>query len=206
MALIIRPHLKRLGLTQDALAAKIGRDKGFVSSLINGKRSASLETLTRIATALDITLGELLDNPEHPAGTAVEHVGFRENAASPFQLPPGAPTAQLIQRCTPQIRHLTTYQMQIDAHGFGLLANDVLLVEMNGNAQDGDIVLVGILTDEPQTVITRVKRCFGDWLLSPISTAPAIKRDAADQSIAIRGIIRGTLRGLDLDSLGRPVT
>lgn len=52
------------GLTQEDLAEKVGTYSGQISLLENGKRQLSVKWLHRLADALDITPGWLLDH--HP--------------------------------------------------------------------------------------------------------------------------------------------
>ena len=52
------------GLTQEELAEKVGTYSGQISLLENGKRQLSVKWLYRLADALDITPGWLVDH--HP--------------------------------------------------------------------------------------------------------------------------------------------
>ena len=51
---------KQRGLTQLALSIESGLALSFVSDLERGKRNPSIETLWKIAKALDVSLEELL--------------------------------------------------------------------------------------------------------------------------------------------------
>lgn len=51
---------KQRGLTQLALSIESGLALSFISDLERGKRNPSIETLWKIAKALDVTLEELL--------------------------------------------------------------------------------------------------------------------------------------------------
>ena len=50
---------KRAGMTQAQLAAQTGITQGFLAQLETGKRDASIAVLRRIATILDVRLGDL---------------------------------------------------------------------------------------------------------------------------------------------------
>ena len=51
---------KRAGITQAELSRRIEVSQGFVSDMENGKAVPSLDTLVRIAKALNCTLDELV--------------------------------------------------------------------------------------------------------------------------------------------------
>ncbi len=48
------------GITQEVLAAKIGRDRSYVGFIERGERNPGLEVIFKIAKALDVKPDELL--------------------------------------------------------------------------------------------------------------------------------------------------
>jgi transcriptional regulator with XRE-family HTH domain len=56
----IRVHRKRVKLTQEAFAEKAGLSVVFISLLENGHRTVSVDSLLRIAKALDVRLRDLV--------------------------------------------------------------------------------------------------------------------------------------------------
>jgi transcriptional regulator with XRE-family HTH domain len=56
----LRSYRKRANLTQEKLAEKAGLSVVFVSLLENGWRTASLDSLLRIAKALNVELSDLV--------------------------------------------------------------------------------------------------------------------------------------------------
>jgi len=60
------------GLTQAALAARAGLTQAAVSGIENGGRDLSVRTLFRLAAALDLTPGALLDG-EPPRASLTRH-------------------------------------------------------------------------------------------------------------------------------------
>ena len=62
----IRARRKELGHTQDALAARTGLSKGFLSDLENDKRGVGAESLVAIGHVLGVSLDRLM------TGTGVE--------------------------------------------------------------------------------------------------------------------------------------
>ena len=62
----IRKARKDSGLTQNQLAARLSISYVNISQLERGERSPSVDTLQKIADALDIPVGELLDTIPQP--------------------------------------------------------------------------------------------------------------------------------------------
>lgn len=56
----VREHRRRLGLSQMALAGRIGLHFTFVSTVERGERNLSLASLLSIADGLGVDLGELV--------------------------------------------------------------------------------------------------------------------------------------------------
>ena len=61
MPLILRRYRDAAGLSQQKLVDIIGVSKGFYSSLENGRRVPNLDMLAKIAKALNVRAGEMLD-------------------------------------------------------------------------------------------------------------------------------------------------
>ncbi len=61
----------RKGLTQEALSARSGLTKSYVSLLEAGKKTPAISTLSDIAAALGTTLGELFESVEDSSAVAV---------------------------------------------------------------------------------------------------------------------------------------
>ena len=57
----VRARRTELGLSQEKLAGASGLDRSFVGQIDRGERNVTIPTLLRIALALDITPGTLLD-------------------------------------------------------------------------------------------------------------------------------------------------
>lgn len=56
IAIKVRARMKELGLTQTALASKIGCTQQYVSLLLKGRENLTLETIAKLESALDIAL------------------------------------------------------------------------------------------------------------------------------------------------------
>lgn len=66
----IKEIRKTKGLTQETLAEKVEISTRYLSRLEVGQQSASIDTLVRLAEALNVELGELFDFGHH--GTVTE--------------------------------------------------------------------------------------------------------------------------------------
>lgn len=66
----IRATRKRIGLTQSALAEKVGVDRSHISKIEAGETLGSLQLVTKLATALGVPLSELIGDNDQTAGSA----------------------------------------------------------------------------------------------------------------------------------------
>lgn len=64
MELRIKEVLKEKKVTAVALAGMIGMTQPNMSNIVNGKSMPSLETLDKIANALDVPVTELFEQPK----------------------------------------------------------------------------------------------------------------------------------------------
>ncbi|MEI6213373.1 MAG: helix-turn-helix transcriptional regulator [Desulfuromonadales bacterium] len=61
----IKELRKRVGLSQDQLAEKVGIDGKYLSRIEVGKRCPSIDTLERVADSLQVEIKELFDYSHH---------------------------------------------------------------------------------------------------------------------------------------------
>ena len=61
MPIVLRRYRDAAGLSQQELVNRVGISKGFYSSLEIGKRAPSIDMLVRIAMALDVRPGDMLE-------------------------------------------------------------------------------------------------------------------------------------------------
>ena len=57
----VRTKRQQLGLSQEALAFDAKSNRTYISDVERGTRNPSIEVVQRIAKALGVTMGELLD-------------------------------------------------------------------------------------------------------------------------------------------------
>jgi len=58
----IRRTRCKLGITQETLSKKVGVGRSLISKIETGESDGSLQTLKKIATALGVTINDLLDD------------------------------------------------------------------------------------------------------------------------------------------------
>ncbi|MGI5818101.1 MAG: helix-turn-helix domain-containing protein [Armatimonadota bacterium] len=60
----IRRRRKELGLTQEQVGEKAGLDWTTIGAAERGVRNLSVESLLKVATALGVTVGDLVESPK----------------------------------------------------------------------------------------------------------------------------------------------
>jgi len=60
IGIVIKKHRKQAGFTQEQLAFNAGLNRGYISLLEKGQRNPKLETLQKIALALNAPLTTLI--------------------------------------------------------------------------------------------------------------------------------------------------
>lgn len=66
----LRETRKQLGLTQQEVSQRSGVQAGEISRIEAGKRDPQISTVERLAKALDVSAGQLLDRSEPSSGSA----------------------------------------------------------------------------------------------------------------------------------------
>ncbi len=73
MTIYLKRIRKKKGMSQEVLAQRAGISRSFLCEIERGRKSPSLATLERLAAALDIRQGELIDGDMSEADKATEH-------------------------------------------------------------------------------------------------------------------------------------
>ena len=63
LGLRIREIRHEINLSQEKLALKAGIDRTYMNSVENGRRNISIGSLTKITTALGVSLGQFFSSP-----------------------------------------------------------------------------------------------------------------------------------------------
>lgn len=152
-------------------------------------RGATLTTLTKVADALDVTAEWLI----HGADTKPE--GLAEGEVEPWRPPGGvtdaAPPAKWLSDAA---RRPEYYRIEQTAPAFAMVMGDVLVVDLNAAAADGDIVVVREVDPESgDHAHTKVMRKVGKFLL-PGSVGPTIPQALDSNVVSIVGPVVGSFR------------
>jgi len=176
--------LDERGMSPTDLADAIGVTRGYVSLLARGLRDPSHETIMKMAAALHVAPGDLLDAP------AVEPQGFGENVQPLLsrRLDPAGIAAMMARRPRSPALYIARQGMP----AFGYLQDDVLVADLNAAPQAGDVVLVN-RADEHGGASTHVMRWAPPWLIPHEGNAPPQR---ADDNAPVLAVVVGMARGL----------
>jgi transcriptional regulator with XRE-family HTH domain len=64
----VRTYRQRLGFSQEALAYRAAINRTYIASLEAGRRNPSLDLMARMAVALEVDLGELVQGLQEESG------------------------------------------------------------------------------------------------------------------------------------------
>jgi len=190
MKLDLKPHLKRMKLTQAELAERVDISPGYLSLLVSGKKKPSLKVLENIASTLQLSPGELYDEPP------LRPPGFREAEAEPFRHSGQNIGISLARILAPNAKKAETYTVKRAAVNFGMAPGDLLITDIGAEPADGDIVLVNRYDPETDASTTLIRCWASPWLVGdPQDPEPLMKLSDDDQNIALLGVVRGVARG-----------
>lgn len=183
MKLVIRPHLNRLGRTQEWLAGELDVNKSTVSSIISGRRKPSFDMLVKIIESLEVDAGQVLV-PETPPPDPV--MALAEDAR-PFV--PAADMVETLARIAPRARHPITYRIGRTMPGFGLREGDLVVADMNATPATGDLVIATAVDGIGGKTI--IRRMVDGYLVADDPLAPL--REIGEDT-AIMAVILGEVR------------
>lgn len=167
------------------LAEELDVSESYLSNLSRGRKSGSVEIWRKISEATGIPVAALVGTDETG--------GFSDDA-EPFTPPPVPQGATLDAYLAPGVAHRLTWRSTIAAPSFGILAGDLLVIDMRRAARTGEIVLAATLNGD--TTDTRIARLAPPWLITPDPTEPPI--DASNARI--QGPVIAVARGAGLDA------
>lgn len=190
MKLNLHPFMHSAGLSQTDLATSAGLSKGYVSEIMSGKKTPSPDVIARFAAILGVEAGALLTDsiapdPAHGLAEPAAAFIFPEAVAIPI----ASGMAQAIAAVAPGLRHNAVWKAIKTQAGFGILAGDLLIIDLGAGPRAGDLVLA---TPEDPDSVTLLRRWAGSWLLPE---TPADAPISSTRAVAILGVVRGVLRG-----------
>lgn len=185
---------RRVGVTAEDIAARMGRVRSTVSHIYSGRQKMSLEWAKVFAEALQVPLAEVLKH----AGIASEHdvqqfqPGFSESDAAPF-VSRGAE-----DRTVPAIGEVLGARSGVDIWRVkgqamllqGLLPGDYILVDTHAaeRVRTGDVVIAQAYDNTRGTAATLLRR-FEPPVLVAAST------DADDRRVHVVDGVNVVIRG-----------
>ncbi len=155
---------KKVGITADAIAAVLGRDRSVVSKILSGKQRMTLEWARAFATALQVEVATVLEKAGIADAPTVQAVssGFAESDAAPWvpgPEPAGArevsTVAQALGGNRPGV-DVWRVKGQVMALS-GLLAGDFMLVDTHQaeRVKPGDLVVAQVYTRTGAATVLR---------------------------------------------------
>lgn len=188
--------LKHWADQQRGRAAKLADDLGvsrpYISDIVNGKKSGSVEIMRKIADYTGIAAADLIGATTPEAATTP---GLSEPALVPFSPATGQTAAfrATIRSLYPQART----PGQLIAHGaqpaFGVLHGDLLIFEQQFKPEDltSDHLVIAQVLSEAGTATTTLGRLARPWIIGHDTTV----RGAEGTDASVVGIVLGILRG-----------
>jgi len=152
------------------LAPQLGISRSYLSELANGKKEGSVDLMRRIADLTGIPAADLLGSaPARPEGLHDE--------ATPWNPPPVRQGDSLDEYLAPTIQRRQTFVARTGALWLGVLAGDLLVIDMKTAPRSGQTVLASI--PDGDTAETRILRYLPPLLLDGDPThAPIPLSDA----------------------------
>jgi transcriptional regulator with XRE-family HTH domain len=162
---------RRLRITQEELAAAVGLTQGAISKIETGESDPGVDTLIRIAAAMNVSPRELL-----PIPMSIAHPGFSDCAVTSWAYKPanGIEAPKPFDPCmlAPGARSPATYLIDHDgATNFGLPRNTVIVVDLSALAKDGDLAIANLVDMDAGIAVTVLGRRLGDYLIGPRFTS-----------------------------------
>jgi hypothetical protein len=194
---------KVAGVTADAIAATLGRDRSAVSRIYSGKQRMTLEWAQAFATALKVPVATVLEKAgaTTPAARASLSYGMAEGDAAPWAPPAGSadpadPVGRALGAGRPGV---DVWRVRSRAMALaGLLAGDWVVVDTHAaeRTRAGDTVIAQVYDNARGTATTLLRRHE-----PPVLVAASIEPD--DQralvvdgvNVVIRGKVIASWRG-----------
>lgn len=166
----LRQAIERSKRSPRAISLAAGLSPGTVSELLRDPdRSPSVANLQALASELGTSFmwlaeGKLANDPPS---------GFSSSAAEPWTSKPSgerpdfhtAPET-LIKTVAPRARNGSTWRARASAPLFGILSDDVLIVDLKRNAREGEIVLATVADLNTGSATTVLRKLATPYLLS----------------------------------------
>lgn len=153
---------KRLGITADQIAARLGRDRSIVSKILSGKQRMSLAWARAFAASFDVPLATVIERAGLADKPVVQELkpGFAESDAAPFSYSSessGVASRSIFvamgERPGVDVWRVKSRAMELA----GLLVGDFILIDTHQaeRVHAGDIVIAQIYNPRGATTVLR---------------------------------------------------
>lgn len=191
---------KRVGITADAIAAVIGRDRSVVSKILSGKQRMTLEWAQAFATALQVDLTTVLEKAGVADAPVVQAFtpGFAESDAAPWVPKHEGPetrfvpvVAEALGGGRPGVDVWRVKGTAMSQHG--LLPGDYMLLDTHQaeRVKPGDVVIAQVYN---RTGATTVLRTYAPPVLMSADPADAQVHVVDGVNVVIRGKVTASWR------------
>ena len=164
------------------LADAIGISRDKMSKVLNGTRDVQPDEIPKVLRFFGLQ--------QLPVGQAF---GFAEPSVEALLLPPST-VSTVIATLAPNTRHGNLYAAPKDYVSFGILAGDVLIVELNRQPEIGEIVIATINGKNTDSQATVLRRNAGNWLFSDDPLASPQPLSSPDEDVAVVGTVVASAR------------
>jgi len=190
----LRTARQRAGFDSAAAAARrFGWREPTYAAHENGSRGVRPDAAETYAKAFKVDPTWLLFGTGSPDRKCA--AGFAEPDAAPFEPPRDKKDAlaEIARMLAPQARTPSYYILGRDMRDLGLLTGDVLVVELNGGAAPGSLVLAQLVDDETGSAVTLLRRYVPPYLVGAAGTAnDMLSTDS--ELISIMGVVVASFR------------
>jgi SOS-response transcriptional repressor LexA len=155
---------KKVGITADAIADVLGRDRSVVSKILSGKQRMTLEWAQAFAKALQVEVATVLEKAGVADAPTVQAVtpGFAESDAAPWVAGPEPAGAREVTNVAAALGGgrpgVDVWRVKGQAMALsGLLAGDFMLVDTHQaeRVKPGDVVLAQVYNPRGATTVLR---------------------------------------------------
>jgi transcriptional regulator with XRE-family HTH domain len=189
---------KKVGVTADAIADKMGRSRTNVSHILNGRQRMTLDWAKAFAEVLQVPLATVLEKAGYADPATAQQItpGFAESDAAPFTVGPSGGTGHTVQTIAEALGGgrpgVDVWRVKTGALALaGYLPGDFLLVDQHAaeRVRAGDVVVAQVY--QRNGTATTVLRRFEPPVLVAASCLPEEGRVHVVDGVNV--VIRGKI-------------
>lgn len=164
----IQQRLTELGINRAEAARRAGLNPAFLTDIFRGKAvSPKLENIQKLAAALQISVDDLgTTTTTAPPAPIIEPTLEIWQPNAPDDDAVTQPNIdQVLLDLAPGARHPSGLRLRNSILSLGLLSGDVVIIDLNTQAQPGDLVVVNALDAAGKCATTLIRRYHPPYLL-----------------------------------------